>query len=183
MKKTHTWAKAKTILLMVALAALLLFAAGGALASRSGATEDTVAIQVYYKLDPRLTGGVHIGERWVSPPLYDIVGRRSTYTIDARVEGVTATGERNVVAADWVVTGPNLVAVSPTHDNMVALRVRSQGETQLEVTAEGMNKTLYISSAFQDSECNNLRVMVSQTSQPSAPTQECRVLLPLIISR
>ena len=39
----------------------------------SSSSEALTTVQVFYKLDPRLTMGLHLGERWVSPPTYTIV--------------------------------------------------------------------------------------------------------------
>jgi hypothetical protein len=171
---------AKTILLIMALATALLSLGGSALASRQAANGSFIAIQVVYKLDPRLTGGVHMGERWVSPPIYDIISDRSKYTIEARVEGIAADGSRTVIAAEWTAADQNLVTVKPTYDNMVSIHITGQGNTSLQISAGGFAKTLDLAATYQASQCTNLRVILSQTSQPSVPAQTCRVLIPML---
>ncbi len=42
------------------------------------------AIHVSFKLDPGLTRGTYMGERWISPPSYDSVQTGGTYTVEVR---------------------------------------------------------------------------------------------------
>ena len=46
-------------------------------------------VKVYFKLDSRITRGMFMGDRWVSPPTY-APGPQSgkEYVLDARAEGV-----------------------------------------------------------------------------------------------
>ncbi|RPI31414.1 MAG: hypothetical protein EHM70_11565 [Chloroflexota bacterium] len=173
----------KIIILLLALVVVVLSGVRNVFASRQASIENEIAIQVFYKLDPRLTGGVHMGVRWVSPPLYNIISEEGSYTIVSRVEGISALGEWNVIASEWESTNPALVTVTPLYDNMVAIQIRGQGTATLNVSAAGFNQTLYVASAYLASQCTNLEVMVSQTSQPELPAQTCHLMLPLIRGR
>lgn len=170
----------KNLIILLVLIVLLVAAGGSALASRQTAADDFIAIQVSYKLDPRITGGVHVGERWVSPPMYDIISSRATYTIEARVEGVSATGERSTIPAVWLAANRGVARITPTHDNIVAIQIYAQGDTHLEVSAAGFTQTLELAAAYHAPQCTNLRVMLAQMDDPNLPMQTCSLSLPLV---
>lgn len=161
---------------------MLIFSAAPGAAQGSG-------FDVNYKLDPRLTRGIFLGTMWASPPLYDIISGTATYTIEARAQVDNPYGIPKLVSAEWVSTDTSLVTVTRTASNTVALRMLGQGETRVRVTRQGVSTTLYITAAYHTSDCTNLRVQVSQTSQPDLPAQTCslataqQVFMPLIVRR
>lgn len=178
-----TTTKTYHLFLLLALLVALLAVVGGALASLQGDNGGAIAIQAFYKLDPRLSSP-HLGERWVSPARYDVVSTGSRYTIETKVETVDANGARAVVAGNWVSSDPDLVMVMPLNrdPNIVALQVRGQGTATVAVSAGGHYKELLITAAYQTSTCANLRVVVSQTSQPEMTAATCNIMLPIVVN-
>ena len=112
-------------------------------------TAPTVAtltdIKVSFKLDPRLTHGVYMGDRWVSPPTYTRVQEPGKpLTVDARVEGLDAKGRPMSISPDWIPSDPDMVTVTPDKDGAVNIIVQHTGESRLMVTAAGVSRELFI---------------------------------------
>jgi hypothetical protein len=117
-------------------------------------------IEVSFRLDPRLTRGLYMGDRWVAPPTYS--GTRSvgdTYTLDARVQGITASGGRVQVNPEWSPSDPEMVTVSAAGKDTVRIVVTQAGECRLKITANNFSKELLINS-IQDGDA--MQVQISQ---------------------
>lgn len=120
--------------------------APAAVAAAAGAPRDKGApvaaeVKVAFKVDPRLTGGMHLGERWVSPPKFTTTHSRDggkTVTVEVRARAVDAEG-RSVGGATptWWAADPDVVAVSSGEGDRVELSVKRAGTTDLAVTAGG----------------------------------------------
>jgi hypothetical protein len=83
-------------------------------------------LRVWFKLDPRLTDGAYMGERWVSPPRYHAAAQAgSTFSAQARVEQQTAT---------WT-PSDGAVAVLPAAGRQVDITISSPGRSTLTVAA------------------------------------------------
>jgi hypothetical protein len=87
---------------------------------------------------PRLTGNTYMGERWVSPPVYDIVSTGLSYSLPTKVEGRDANGLPVAISPDWIPADPAMVTVSPTLGSAVTITVQSPGETSLQIASEGI---------------------------------------------
>src|SRR6266511_4886793 len=111
--------------------------------SRPAALAD---ISVSFKLDPRLTRGLYMGDRWVSPPTYSGV-QDGKFTVDARVQGVDAKGEPVDISPKWIPSDPKMVTVSPGQGNAVQITVQRAGQSSLQVTSQGFTRTLSIKAA------------------------------------
>jgi hypothetical protein len=109
------------------------------------------AITVSFKLDSRLTRGLYMGDRWVSPPRYSPGSQPGTsYTIDARAHRIGATGGRARIAPRWTPSDPDMVSVSPGEGHEVKITVQRAGESTIQVAWEGLSTTLAVKSAYQD---------------------------------
>lgn len=102
------------------------------------------SIQVAFKLDNRLTQGLYMGERWVSPPTYNHAGTATSVTVDARATGVDTRGAGKAIAATWVSADPERVTVTPAQGNVVAITVHGAGESSVKVMAGGRTRELTI---------------------------------------
>lgn len=104
-------------------------------------------ITVAFKLDPRLTRGLYMGDRWVSPPTFTRVGDENRVVVEARAVGVDQT--RQAMAADlhWTSTDPSVVAVIPDRGTEVVLEVLREGRSDIRLTAEGVSQSLSVSAA------------------------------------
>lgn len=102
-------------------------------------------IKMSYKLDPRLTRGLYMGDRWVSPPTYTGVRQEGkNYVVVARAEGLDVKGRPMRISPKWIPSDPGMVTVSPTRDGAVIIRVKRTGESHLKVTAAGVSRDLSI---------------------------------------
>jgi hypothetical protein len=99
-------------------------------------------INVSFKLDPRIFSGNYGGERWVSPPTY--TGASAQDTVETRVEGIDAMGQRVRISPKWTPADPEMVEVSPSEGNPVKITVKRAGESKLIVAAQGVSKELLI---------------------------------------
>lgn len=144
-------------LLILAFAASALPFAAGALAQGSAAT----GIQVTFKLDPRLTKSLYMGDRWVSPQTFTqlqekgqplVVGGR-TYDVDAR-------GESIITNSAWVASDTAMLTVMPGVGDDVNITVNHPGQSTLTVSSPGGTKTLRVSAKYTAG--NNLMVDISQ---------------------
>jgi FKBP-type peptidyl-prolyl cis-trans isomerase FklB len=99
-------------------------------------------INISFKVDPRLTRGLYLGDRWVSTPQY--TGAGSQEVVEARVEGVDNQGRSRPVDAEWLSADPEMVTVSPSQGMEVKITVKRAGEGRLRVTSRGISKELAI---------------------------------------
>lgn len=134
---------------LTALAPLLvLLAVGAAIPASpelvSPASGSLTAVNIVFKLDPRLSRGLYMGDRWVSPPTFTQVGKGKKLTVEARAEGVGAGGNPVAVNPTWVSADPKTVTVSPAQANEVEINVLRPGTTKLKVEVQGVSKTLSV---------------------------------------
>lgn len=146
---------------LVVLAALtLILPARGIHASEEAARPAALTltdIKVSFQLDPRLTRGLFMGERWVFPPTY--VGAGGQDTVMARAEGFDAKGKPVEISAEWVPADPEMVAVSPRQGKEVKITVRRAGQSTLNVASPGFSRELIIKATTKG---NALQVEISQ---------------------
>ena len=77
---------------------------------RPGQRKPVVAVA--FRLDPNLTRGMFLGERWVSPPSFFFAQPGTQYVAQGKAQYVDAFGERANVAADWSTTDPGMIALT-----------------------------------------------------------------------
>jgi hypothetical protein len=128
---------------------------------RKQAVADTVptGITVSFKLDPRITKGLYMGDRWASPPTHTRVQEGKTCTVDARARGFGAKGKPVKIRPKWIPADPKMVTVSPGEGSEVKITVQRDGQSKLTVVTPGVSKELSIKAAYQD---NAIRVEISQ---------------------
>jgi hypothetical protein len=106
-------------------------------------------ITVAFKLDPRLTQGLYMGERWVSPPTFMGAGDAHSVTVEARAEGRDARGRRMRIAPRWTPADPHLVTVIPREGNEARITVHGPGQSSLEVASPEFSRTLQIKAEYR----------------------------------
>jgi hypothetical protein len=106
-------------------------------------------IQIAFKLDPRLTQGLYMGERWVSPPTYTRTGTATTVTVGARASGLDANGVALAIAPTWASADTDIVTVTPGQGGAVTMTVTRAGDTTLRVTAGEVSRTLNVKSRHE----------------------------------
>jgi len=116
-------------------------------------------IRVSFKLDPSLTRGMYMGERWVSPPTYTAVQDGKEITVEASAQGLDVKGKPIDISPEWIPEDPKMVAVSPGQGRHVKITVRRAGQTSLKVVSDGASKRLVIKATHQE---GAIQVEISQ---------------------
>jgi hypothetical protein len=142
-----------------AIAAMIMVLPACVVAASREATDPAAAsasgIKVSFKLDPRITRGMYMGDRWVSPPTYIGTQAGKEITVEARVEGLDAGGKLTGASPAWTPEDPDMVRVSPGQGRQVRITVRRAGQSILKVTSPGFSRELsikatpYMGTAFQ----------------------------------
>jgi hypothetical protein len=150
-------------------------ASGGSIAAEASAkvekasTENVVPaagfadLKVSYKVDPRITQSLYMGERWASPRTFTCVNTGTTCTVEARVHVVDAKGAPMKVAPEWIPADPKIVTVSPNPGTEVKITVLQAGETSLTVTAGDFSKELFITAKYEGSK---IKARISRIAPP-----------------
>jgi FKBP-type peptidyl-prolyl cis-trans isomerase FklB len=108
-----------------------------------------------YRLDPRLTRGLYMGERWISVPTFSgIAGQTAVKT---RVEGLDTQGRPIVVQPRWTVSDESMVTVTPSEGSEVEINVKRAGLSTLQVTFDAVTTELVI-HAEQEGESLKLEI-------------------------
>lgn len=158
--KTATKAVTRVCLIM-ALAGPLLFLPRDVRASDKAAPSAATltGIMISFKLDPRLTRGLYMGDRWVSPPTYTCVGEGQECSVPVRAGGIDSKGRTVKISPTWTPKDPGMATVTPGQGNQVLITVKRAGESSLKVTSHGLSKELSIKATRQGSA---MRVEISQ---------------------
>ncbi|MGN6514072.1 MAG: hypothetical protein ACTHKZ_10960 [Lysobacteraceae bacterium] len=115
-------------------------------------------LSVAFRLDPALTRGIYLGQRWVSPPEFHFAQQGARFVVEAKAQDVDADGTRLDVGGDWSTSDPEMVAIS-RHPGGVTLEMREAGESELTVRAGGASRTLRVSAERLP---DAMRVRISQ---------------------
>jgi hypothetical protein len=101
-------------------------------------------IKVSFKLDPRLTRSLYMGDRWVSPPTYSGL-QEGEFSVQARAQGHDAGGRPVAATLNWRSADPQIVSVAPGQGNAVTITVHRAGESRVRVTLENASKEVIVS--------------------------------------
>lgn len=100
-----------------------------------GGPGSAVDIEVSFMLDPRLTKGLYMGDRWVASATYSSAtgpaGEAISVEARARATGGAAAGARPF---RWTSSDPEMVTVSPREGGAVTLTVRPLGTSTVTVS-------------------------------------------------
>lgn len=107
-------------------------------------------ITISYKLDSRLTQGLYMGERWVSPATYKGVQDGENLIVVARADGRNARGETVDIRPEWKPADPEMVTVTPGAGGEAKITVLRPGETVLDVASNGLSRRLRIKAEYQN---------------------------------
>jgi hypothetical protein len=113
--------------LTACIALMLLPAAARAASSVDDATSGEAEVSklkditISYQLDPRLTRGLHMGDRWVSPPSYVRVGEvdQKALVVEARVRGLDHEGKVVDIRPEFATDNPQMLSVEPSKQRKV----------------------------------------------------------------
>lgn len=118
-------------------------------------------MKISFKVDPRVTGGMYMGDRWISPPTFVQVGLPDVkeISIEARCEGLDAKGMPLAIKPQWIPADPEMVAVLPSTGNKVRIVVKRAGQSGLDVAFQGVSRKLSVKAVYNS---NALQVEITQ---------------------
>lgn len=106
-------------------------------------------ILVSFKVDPRLTRSLYMGDRWVSPSTFTPARQGKTAIVDAAADGVNDAGKRVKIRPEWIPSDPDMVEVTRGTGDEVQITVKRPGESKVKVMAQGLTKELAIKAVDQ----------------------------------
>jgi hypothetical protein len=141
-----------SIALAASISALLPSAAQGA------RPED---FRLYFKLDPRLTQGLQMGERLVSPDtFYTTLQAGTELTIEAEGRDLDIVGDKKDVPVTVVAADPANVEVSRGAGNRVKVKLRGCGKTHgLRANGHGSSKQITVTTICEG---ETIRAVITQ---------------------
>lgn len=140
--KTTTWiTTARPRLFAILAFAVPLLALASSMAAAAGGE------RIAFKLDPRLTSGLYMGERWVSP---------NTYTQLSDGGGRLAVAARSSTPVQWQATDAGVVTISPATGSEVILTVNHAGATTVAAGSK------YLAVKATETAGGSLKVEISQ---------------------
>ena len=101
-------------------------------------------LAVAFRLDPELTQGMYLGERWVTPDDYFFAQPGKQYVVQAKAQDIGSDGQHVDLGSDWAASDPAMVAVTRGDAGKVTIVVRHPGESDLTVTSLGRSKVLHV---------------------------------------
>jgi hypothetical protein len=132
-----------------------------------GAAAPAGGIQVSFKLDPRVTKSLYMGERWVSGATYSSApapeGEAIIVEARARRAGAATAGEAR---PRWIASDPEMVTVSPAEGDDVKVTVRRAGESTVTVSHGDVSRAFTVKTVRQG---DHWRVELSKPQQPPVP--------------
>jgi FKBP-type peptidyl-prolyl cis-trans isomerase len=105
------------------------------------------AIDLSFRVDPRVTRGLYMGDRWVRLP-YTQVGENQQVTVEARAEGVDDKGKPVSVSPQWIPADPEIATVTPNLGKEVKITALRPGESTLQVISQGVSRELAVKAAY-----------------------------------
>ena len=121
-------------------------AQGGAAAprpSRVPSTERPERLTVALRLDPTLTQGLFMGDRWVAPADFYFAQPGTVFVVQAKAQHRDGRGERHDFAGSWNATNPRMVAIQ-RDARAVTLEIRQPGDSDITVSAAGQTLVLHV---------------------------------------
>lgn len=118
-------------------------------------------ILLSFKLDPRLTRGLYMGDRWLSPATFRSTTHAAgkSIAVETRAVIVDARGRRTRLRPAWTVAEPRILSVTPADGNEVVITARRPGTGHVTVSYGPISRTLTV-TAIEDR--GTWRVEISQ---------------------
>ena len=90
-------------------------------------------VALSFKLDPRLTRSLYMGDRWFSPATFTTTQDVDRINVEVRAVGRDARGQDARIDPEWIAADPKMVTVAPARGGQVTITVHRAGETRLRV--------------------------------------------------
>ena len=118
---------------------------------KSASVIEIVELDIYFKLDPLLTQGLQMGERWVSPNKFTSVlqsGKQGV--VNAHAKGRDSRKNLMRVHPKWVPEDPKMIKVEPSEGPITTITVLQAGESHLNVISGDVSTTLTVISKYRE---------------------------------
>ncbi len=135
-------------------------------ADTAGSAATLARIEIEYKMDPRVSRGLYMGERWITPPTYIT----TLDNVEIRARGVDAKGATVAIRPQWIPSDPEMVMVTPSEGSQAKITVKRAGESRLEVKAGGVSKELAFKAAYKDDALQRVEIAPLATEAPALIT-------------
>jgi hypothetical protein len=106
------------------------------------------SVSVSFKLDPRLTDGLYMGELWVSPPVFSIALDGEGF-IEARARCFDAAGAETDAIPAWTPVHADMVVVTPPQGTQVRIAIHRPGESSLRIACGALTRDLAVRAFTQ----------------------------------
>jgi hypothetical protein len=148
----------KILFLMLLFCASLLGVNGAARAADTPVVGDIV---VSFKLDPRLTASLYMGDRWVpgNPSYTSTLQTGGQATVDVRAMGKDTRGRPMKIEPQWIAVDPDMLEIAPARKGAVTLIFKRPGESRLQVVAQGFTRELHLNAMDMG---NGMQVVISK---------------------
>ena len=124
----------------------------------SPAAASLTDFKISFKMNPSITRGIYVGDRWISPPYYSVEEGKEI-TVEAVVQSVDAKGKLIAISAAWEAGDPAMITISTDKGPKVNLTILKEGQSELRVTFGGISKRLPVKSWYKD---NAIHVEISE---------------------
>lgn len=101
-------------------------------------------LAVAFLLDPELTHGMFMGERWVSPPTYFFAQEGPRFVVRAKPQNVDSRGAHIDLKGNWTVDAPDMLTVAPAERGEVTIVVSRPGDGRITVATGAGSKVLQV---------------------------------------
>ena len=99
---------------------------------------------VTFRLDPAVTRGLYLGDRWVSPSTFHFAQPGTRYVVQAKLQSIDAQDDRVDLSGDWSTDDPEMIAIERHPHGEVTIVIRRAGEGRMFVSAGGVTKQLRV---------------------------------------
>lgn len=108
------------------------------------ATKAETRTVVSFRLDPSVTRGLFLGDRWVSPPVFHFAQPGKQYVVQAKLQSVDAQDQYTDLNGNWSTDDPEMIAITRHELGDATVVVRRAGEARVFVAAGGETKALRV---------------------------------------
>jgi len=130
----------------------------GLLAGLTQAAASLTDIRISFKMNPSISQGTYVGDRWLLPPYYSVEEGKEI-TVEAIAQGFDAQGKLINISAAWEASDPAMITISPNKGSKVELTILKAGKSELRVAFEGISKKLPIKAWYKG---NAIHVEIDQ---------------------
>ena len=115
-------------------------------------------IKISFKMNPSVTRGMYMGDRWLSPPYYNVEEGKEI-SVEALAQGLDAQGKLIEISPTWKAGDPAMIKISLDKGQKVTLTIIKEGKSNLRVSFGDISRELLVKAWHKD---NAMHVEISQ---------------------